>query len=522
MNTNIQIGALIVGAALLLAATNAAAQSAQEGAAAESAKKEMEALQETLASLRAQTEAQNEAQQAAEGKTEQLRAETERLTAETAALQETVESLQKTAAEAKENPPAGYDSGFFIQSPKGALRLTVSGYVRPRYSMIWQRRYKTDDAGTLVLENGETVLDRKFEGNDFALDAARIEMRLRLLDRTEGVLSVDFAPETSEVLPPPESSAIVEAATEASRPLYFVDAYGEVRVFDALRIAAGQLKVPFDRETAFADRGTLFVRRSLMTRPYYAYAEGPAVSKDAPEFRAAYDVVSAASFGRDVGARLSGTALKERLAYGLGVFNGEGLNRENDNRDVLVSGRLSVSPLGPMTGEMSGRETDATPRVSVGFGAAYDLHAHPYPQEMEARYNASELSTTLDAAVTWSGLSAFAAVFYRRANHGDAFSDEKQVFHSLGATAQIAYYVSALHLEPAVRYSFYANQIDQSGNGVHEATAGLFYDAVPEHVRVGIEYSGLFPTDTDASYLSPDDVYYGLRSELSVSAELFF
>ena len=534
---------LLIGAALSLFAQRISAQTAtarpqrtaqetnrlstesspsSDDTADDTAKGEIAALQETVATLREESAAAAADRRTAADEIERLRADTERQSAETDALRRTVERLEKDAAEARANPPSGYDNGFFVQTPKGALRLTVGGYVQPRYSATWQRQYKTDDTGTLVRENGDTVLEQKFSGNNFTLDAARVELRLGLLDRAEGVLSVDFASEDRETLPLPEGITLQDTATETSRAAYLMDAYGEVRIFDALRIAAGQLKVPFDLETGFDDRNTLFAHRSLMTRLYYLYAGPPAVSEDDVDYRIATDRVAAASFGRDLGAVVRGTALDERFTYGIGVFNGAGLNLENDNRDVLVSGRLAVAPLGPMSAVPTGEETSASPRVAVGIGAAYDLRAHPYPQAPTLRYNASELSTTFDATVTWRGLSAFAAISYRRADHGDAFSDKRTLFHSVGAAAQIAYNLPSLRLTPAIRYSYYTNAVRQSGNGAHEATVGLFHDAVPEHVRIGVEYSGLFPADTEASYLAPDGVYYGLCHELSFSAELGF
>jgi hypothetical protein len=66
------------------------------------------------------------------------------------------------------------------------------------------------------------------------------------------------------------------------------------------------------------------------------------------KFESRAQAVTAIAPGRQIGAGLSGTFLEERLAYGVGLFNGNGRSLQNDNNSFLYSGRLQFNNVGPV------------------------------------------------------------------------------------------------------------------------------------------------------------------------------
>jgi len=88
------------------------------------------------------------------------------------------------------------------------------------------------------------------------------------------------------------------------------------------RIWAGQGKVPFGRQFMAWSGHLQFVDRSIVTERF--------------------------AHGRDVGLSLMGENRNQKYAYSVGVYNGNGINRAaNDNRDVMATARLVITPFGP-------------------------------------------------------------------------------------------------------------------------------------------------------------------------------
>ena len=446
---------------------------------------------------------------ASEAEAARLRAEVERLAAEVKALSAMTAQLKAELDAQSSAPLTGYDSGFFVRSGNGKFLLKVGGWVRPKYTLGLVSRSDSSEASSPSAGRNDSAFGNTVQTNSFEVESARLEMSVQMFQRVSGVLSVDFGTLRGEV-----------SYSSDDPPVTFMDAYGEFRVVDAFWIRGGQFKVPFDLETAYDDGSLVFSSRSLMTRRYFVTAE-ESISGGAGEIDAV-DEINGSAFGRDVGAEIGGAVLDDRLVYHLGVWNGAGIHRENDNRDVLIAGRIAFAPLGSMSINMSDIEGAKSPRVSAGLGAAYDLPLHRRLLEPDTTYNSSDFSATFDAALKWRGLSAFAAVFYRYSDHGAGLAESESVLHSLGAVVQAAYYISSLNLEPAVRYSVFSARLGRGESAVHEATAGVQYYVYPEHLRFGIEYRGVFPTEDTASYIVSNDPNRDASHEIGVSAEVKF
>jgi hypothetical protein len=99
-----------------------------------------------------------------------------------------------------------------------------------------------------------------------------------------------------------------------------LDAELSLPITSELALELGQLKAPFGREMLQGKGEITFVERAQATHLL------------AP--------------GRQVGARLSGRALDDRLSYSGGLFNGNGRRLENDNDAFLWAARASYNTVG--------------------------------------------------------------------------------------------------------------------------------------------------------------------------------
>jgi phosphate-selective porin OprO/OprP len=100
---------------------------------------------------------------------------------------------------------------------------------------------------------------------------------------------------------------------------HLLDAYGDVHVFPFGSIRGGQFKEPFSLEQSTKDCDLFFAERSM---GYYLTPQ------------------------RDVGVMAHGAFWNDRLDYGVGVFNGDGLDdsTSGDVDDPELTGRLVFSP----------------------------------------------------------------------------------------------------------------------------------------------------------------------------------
>lgn len=74
------------------------------------------------------------------------------------------------------------------------------------------------------------------------------------------------------------------------------------------------------------------------------------------------------SAGRQQGVALLGDLVDERLAYGLGVYDGEGINRpQNENGRFMTVARVVATPLGSYDPVESALDPVEGPRVALGF-----------------------------------------------------------------------------------------------------------------------------------------------------------
>jgi hypothetical protein len=442
------------------------------------------------------------------------------------------EEVEAAIKDLQERPMAGYEDGFCISSSDRKFQLIINGFVRPYYRAGFQKQWYKNRYYELVRdENGKprggdtTVVE-----NDFGVANARLAFNARVLDVLRGTLSIDFGNLSGEVqyplIPHYDLSGVRYNRVDINEySLRLLDAYGEYVPMEEISIRVGQFKVPFDRETSlFYANQLTFTSRSLMTRRYVLFNDR--VDPDQIDtFNWDYDTSRGSSFGYDRGLALRGKVSEGIFRYSAGIFNGGGPNAGNDNRDVLIAARLASDILGEMPEGMSDLDVSKKALLSIGAGLAYDLPAHKHPTDINKTYNSSDFSITADAHFKFMGASVMFAFFYRHADHGNVFVDSSgndKSINSLGLTPQVSYYIEKIKLEPAIRYSLYDADVDLADDHVHELTGAINYYPYPEHLKVSLEYRGVYPQDPGRSYLAPFNGWYDYLHEIAVMAQFAF
>jgi phosphate-selective porin len=132
------------------------------------------------------------------------------------------------------------------------------------------------------------------------------------------------------------------------------------------KVTVGQFKIPFSQENLDSDRDTTFVERSLVG---LSLVPGRDTGNN----------------GRDDGAQLGGSVARSDgrpiLDYAVGIFNGAGIDRRDDNRRKDGVGRLVVHPFAGLSlaGDYYNGATGATnvsrERADVEFAYTRKLYS---------------------------------------------------------------------------------------------------------------------------------------------------
>ena len=194
------------------------------------------------------------------------------------------EEAKKAAAEKPSGlPVAGYQKGFFLQSPDGKYKLSLNGYVQPQLRLFQ---------------------DNTSQDNQFYIRRARLSLTGYYGKDWQGRVEGDFS--------------------TPSDGKFLKYAYLNWSHFQDAQIRVGQFKAPFSREylTSSADIDT--IERAMITD------SGSTVPK--------YDI-GAMLWGPSVFGGL--------LSYGVGVFNGNGANNSDTNDDKDLVARVAVAPFAP-------------------------------------------------------------------------------------------------------------------------------------------------------------------------------
>jgi phosphate-selective porin OprO/OprP len=177
-----------------------------------------------------------------------------------------------------------------------------------------------------------------------------------------------------------------------------LDGYTTYKFGDYLKISAGQFKIPFSIESLTSDSQLELLDRSQVEEALTARAK---------------DVLGNQN-GRDIGAQVNGSFVKINdnylFDYTFAVFNGNGINRADNNMDKDVAGRFTVHPIANLSVSYDfyhGRDI-------FGTSTATQLRNR---QGVDARYVYGPLSLTaeydkgVDGAIKRDGWYGQAAYF---------------------------------------------------------------------------------------------------------------
>ena len=121
---------------------------------------------------------------------------------------------------------------------------------------------------------------------------------------------------------------------DAVRSPVLLDARLDLNYLPYAKLTVGQFKVPFSQENLISSRDLIPIERSLVVNNLVPGRDN-------------------SSNGRDIGAQLAGNFLRgggrPLFNYSVGVFNGAGINRRDDNRRKDVAARLVLHPLAALS-----------------------------------------------------------------------------------------------------------------------------------------------------------------------------
>ena len=147
-----------------------------------------------------------------------------------------------------------------------------------------------------------------------------------------------------------------------------LDAYLQWKPTGSLALQAGQFKIPFSMENAYAPTALETVDNSLAITALSGYNDVSGVSAN----------------GRDVGVMAGGGLIPREgfcmVEWSVGVFNGTGINKADNNKQKDVSGIVTLRPTRHLSvagyhynGHAAGADGEATiRRLRTGGGVKYD------------------------------------------------------------------------------------------------------------------------------------------------------
>jgi phosphate-selective porin len=262
------------------------------------------------------------------------------------------------------------------------------------------------------------------------------------------------------------------------------DVFITYRFPPALTLQAGQFKPPQARQELTGAGKLLFPERSLANDTF--------------------------NLGRDQGVQAAGSLAKKLVQYRLGIFNGNGPNTGNADRNHMLSGRIDINPLGAYQMDEAGwpgdrplvniggsfaREKVSGADVGGGFGADNDVMDVALALDS---FTAATFAASYGADLTWLLYTANLNASWK------------------GASFAAEYY--NLNADPAAGSDF-----DADGYYVQ---AG--YQVIPEKLELGVRYSAVESTDANASakfdkaQTQIGANYYFARHNLKVQSDLTF
>lgn len=312
----------------------------------------------------------------------------------------------------------GHKDNFYLKTMDNKFRLDIYGYGQVRYS------YQTND------------ITAKDDLSDFQVQRVRLGFKGFVYSdklKYQLLLSASQSGEFDKV-------SLLD---------WFID-YSPVNEFG---IRAGQFKVPYSTSFTISASELQFVERTQVDS----------------NFR----------LDRDNGVNLYGKVFNSKLTYNLGIYDGEGRNKANQDNGNLYSGRVIFEPLGkyPYHESDNERSDQSLVILSAAFATSKD-------QADSTNTNLSgRLASTALGMSDVSSYNAFVGVKYRGASlHGEyyqrAINPEKKGISDEtgdGYYLQAGYFVVPKIVEIAARYESFDPNRDKDNDKRNEYGGAINY-----------------------------------------------
>ncbi len=249
---------------------------------------------------------------------------------------------------------------------------------------------------------------------------------------------------------------VADPNADGSKDTSLKDFAIDIKHYKHAKIRIGQFKVPFNRQQMAFFGDLQFVDTSLASSKFNANQAN----------------------ARDVGVMMSGAHDEGRLQYFVGVFNGNGINQQDDNdtSKYLTVGRIVFNPLGKMSISESDVANTEKPLFSVGAAYAYDAGNN------DGVLNRGAAKTLgLEFVFKHQGKSVQGEYYFR---------DDDRNADADGAYLQGGLFVIPKKLEIAARYSYYSPDTAASTDE-EEIMAGVNFFFAGHRRKLQIDLSNL-------------------------------
>ena len=267
-----------------------------------------------------------------------------------------------------------------------------------------------------------------------------------------------------------------DSETDNRSPL--LDAYVSFEKVRDLSVRAGQMKVPFDRARVTSSSALELVDRA--------------------------GVVSELNLDRDVGVYAFSKdlfGLGNKLGYAVGVFGGDGRNRQLESYGMLYVARLDFTPMGKFDDYVEGDlERHSTPMLGFGVAAAFNQHTNRPRSTTGTPFAAARFdyfSAEADAVFKFKGFALLGEVLYRQADEDSKTTTVDGEMVTETSRSAWGYYAEPSmmitdKLQAVARYGELRpldGNMDTKLVKLHEGTAGLNYYFAAHNLKLQGDYT---------------------------------
>ncbi|MEE2829353.1 MAG: porin [Myxococcota bacterium] len=373
---------------------------------------------------------------------------------------------QETATESPTNNDlapahrtAGWDKGFFVQSPDGAFKVRFTGRAQVRY--------------TLEAEVGD---DERTVHSSFSIPRARIGLKGHLFSKNlKYVLEMDFG----------------KGHVSAKK------VYADYTLVDQwLQVRAGHFKKPFSRQQLISSAKQGLLDRSITDKAFGGGYDIGVMLHNGKKNSLEWAV--ALLNGTGVKASLSGDVTVDPTT-GSGSIDGGSFSNVPDLFQPMLVVRLGYNHAGIKGYDEIDRKGGDF-RFAVAGGVMIDFAL--------ADSAASSVTGEVDAIFKVRGFSATTALYLGASQDGDDFSSQN--LDRIGFHLQAGYLVGG-KVQPAFRYARITGLGDEPevSQELGAAVSVLFWD---HNVKWVTDFTAL-----SAESLEPGDSDFRVRSQMQVS-----